>query len=153
MEDLTSFKNLVEEGVIKNLPEIEKTKYVTFYLNLFNEDIELCKKLINTSSRWSIICGYYAMHNIAKAVLAKLFNIKISGKFVHQATIIALKRFKDEINKIIGGKCNIDELLDYLEIAKNKRASSQYYRKNIGEYEKNEAYDFLKTIVEPFINL
>jgi hypothetical protein len=151
-----SYKNLVRIKTIKKLPEIEKKAYLAFHEKIWKEDFETGKSLIKTSPRWAVISGYYAMHNLAKLLLAKKFNIKISGKFVHVATIEALRNFlkeKETVQKIEKA-CElipIEELPEFLEAGKKERSKSQYYAGRLIEITSKNAEEFFKEIVEPFV--
>ena len=81
MDKKLKYEDFLRMGVIRRLPEVEREKYLSFHERLWKEDFRTCRLLINKSPRWSIISGYYAMHDLAKYLLAKKFNIKISGKF------------------------------------------------------------------------
>ena len=148
------FDDLVKEGIIKNLPEVEKQKYIQFHEKLFNEDYQLCKQLVNKYPRWSIIAGYYAMHDLAKLFLAKLFNLKVSGRNVHLAAIEALKRFKFELAEVLNkatSSIQVNDLIDMLNTGRIQRSTSQYYKTKLKRYNSNDAKDFLNNFVDPFI--
>ena len=150
------YEDFVEIGTIRILPEIEKEEYIKFHEKLWKEDYETCKELIDKSPRWSIISGYYAMHNLAKLFLAKKFRIKISGKFVHAATIEALRKYlkeKDTLERLEKGKeeLALEEISDTIEYAKRERAKSQYYSKIRVQINKNQARYFFENIVKPFV--
>jgi len=66
---------LMEEGKIEKIGELER--YLNFFENSYRDDLEHSKSNIKTFPRWSIISGYYAMHDITKLFLAKKFRIKI----------------------------------------------------------------------------
>jgi len=147
------YEDFVEIGTIRILPEIEKEDYIKFH---WKEDYETCKELIDKSPRWSIISGYYAMHNLAKLFLAKKFRIKISGKFVHAATIEALRKYlkeKDTLERLEKGKeeLALEEISDIIEYAKRERAKFQYYSKIRVQINKNRARYFFENIVKPFV--
>jgi hypothetical protein len=154
--DKFSYEDFVRVKTIKKLPEIEKESYLSFHEKIWKEDFETGKSLIKMSPRWSVIAGYYAMHNLSKFFLAKKFNIKISGKFVHAATIEALRKFlkkKGIIQKIERATkfIPIEELPDLLEVGKKERTRSQYYAGRLIEITSKGAEEFFKNIVEPFV--
>ena len=77
---------------MKRLNEVERKIWIDFHEFAYKDDLELCQEIINQHPRWSIISGYYAMHDIAKLYLGKIHNIKISGLNVHRQTIECLKK-------------------------------------------------------------
>jgi len=154
--DKLTYEDFIETGTIRKLSEVEKNAYVSFHEKIWKEDLETAKQLVEKSPRWSIIAGYYAMHDLAKLFLAKKFNLKISGKFDHAATIEALKRFlknKDAIKKFEDAleAVPVELLPEYLELGKRERAKSQYYTRRFKEIDIKNAIEFLKEVVEPFV--
>ena len=75
---------------ISRIIETERERYLNFFSNSYKENLEHCKYVIKKYPRWSIISGYYAMHDVSKLFLADKFNIKIDFN-VHQLTIDVLK--------------------------------------------------------------
>ncbi len=158
MEKKLNYEYLVKIGTIKKLPEVEKHKYIEFHDKLWKDDIKVAEKLVNENPRWSIIAGYYAMHNISKMILALKFNIKISGKYVHAAVIESLKKYFREHNladKLKNAAMNmtLDEIPELLEIARRERSKAQYYSNRNTEISSKKAKEFLNEIVYPFIEV
>jgi hypothetical protein len=84
---------------------------------------------VDKFTRWSIISGYYAMHDIAKLFLAEKFRIKVSKK-VHSTTIKFMRIFserKDLVKILEIGYKEFKELIEGLEVAKRERVKVQYY--------------------------
>jgi len=153
-----SYEDFVKTKTIRKLPEIEKRAYLTFHEKIWKEDFETGKSLIKISPRWAVIAGYYSMHNLAKLFLAKKFNIKISGKFVHAATIEAIRNFlrKKQIVQKLEKACElipIEELPEFLKVGKKERTKSQYYAGRLIEITTKEAEEFFNEIVEPFVKM
>ena len=166
------FNQLKENGTIRQLAEIEKQAYIEFHKNNYLEDKDVSIKLIETSPKWAIVAGYYAMHNITKLFLAKNYSLRISGKFVHAATIESLKYYLNE-------KAVLDKLMALLETAKEKynslnldinteeimpailkeakkeRTKAQYYthRISVSNITRQEAESFYRDVVKPFIEI
>src|SRR3989344_9549257 len=88
---------LLKSGKISRIVETEKDRYMNFFSNSYKENLEHCKFVIEKFPRWSIISGYYAMHDITKLFLADKFNIKIDFN-VHQTTIDVLSIVLNEKN-------------------------------------------------------
>jgi len=140
---------------ISRIIETEKERYLNFFSNSYKENLEHCQDVIEKYPRWSIISGYYAMHDIAKLFLADKFSIKIDFN-VHQTTIGVLKELiKDK--QIIGmlnlGYNELILLLNDLAAARKQRTKAQYYTGTEFMHEKyrKEAKIFLNKTVIPFI--
>ena len=80
---------LLKKKTISRLIEDEKSRYLNFFSKSYRENFEHCKFNLKKFPRWSIISGYYAMHDITKLLLADKFSIKIEFN-VHQTTIDVL---------------------------------------------------------------
>jgi hypothetical protein len=140
---------------ISRIVETEKERYLNFFSNSYKENLEHCKYNLEKYPRWSIISGYYSMHDLAKLFLADKFSVKIELN-VHQTTIDLLKELikdKQIINMINMGYSEFIKLLNDLSTAKKQRTKAQYYTgtKFMKEKYKGEAKIFLNTIVIPFI--
>jgi len=140
---------------ISRIIETERERYLNFFSNSYKENLEHCKYVIEKYPRWSIISGYYAMHDIAKLFLADKFNIKIDFN-VHQLTIDVLKELikNKQIVKMLNiGYNEFIRLLNDLATARKQRTKAQYYTGTKFMHEKyiNEAKIFLEKIVIPFI--
>ena len=156
MYNKLKYEDFAKAGTIRTLPEIERDDYIKFHEDLWKEDYEICKDLIEKSPRWSIISGYYAMHNMAKLFLAKNFRIKINGKFIHAAVIESLRKYlneEDVLEKLEKGvqECNLEEIPNTIEFAKRERAKSQYYSRTGIKATTSKTVYFFKNIVKPFI--
>jgi len=147
---------LFKVGKISRINEDEKQRYSNFFSNSYKENLEHCKFSLNKFPRWSIISGYYAMHDLAKLLLADRFAIKIDFS-VHETTIEVLKgliKDKTAIDMINLGYAEFVRLLNDLAVARSKRTKAQYYTgaEFLREKYKREAEEFLKRTVLPFIN-
>ena len=157
-----TYEDYVELGSIKDLEPSDKPFYIDFLQKSYKEDLENSRDVISSSPKWSIISGYYAMHNVTKYYLALKFNKKIGLPDVHEATINATKELikNKEIKELID-----IALFEYEEIipvhysligAKKERKNLQYYtdysRKN-KELTKEKADYFLNKITEKYIEL
>ena len=153
------------------LPATEKNNYIKFHKNAFEEDLRHSEKNLLEFPRWSIISGYYCMHNLTKLFLAEKFNIKLSSPNSHIKTIKALEHFikDDELKK---------KLLELLKEAKNiyytaerlkertlpillkkgkqERGKAQYYSEDYTKGTKpnpQKASYFIDTVVAPYVKL
>ena len=156
------FEQFLSEGIIKRLSETERQDYIRFFEHTYTDNIKAAKDNLETHPRWAIISGYYAMHDIAKLFLARRFSLKIGEKRVHLAAITALQAVLKEENT----KARLLELLEkaenvfsvnisrYLAKGRKEREKVQYYNfKTDFNKIRDNAYLFLKEIVEPFIKI
>lgn len=157
-----------EPNLYERLPEVEREFWIKFHENVYKDDLKHAEKDMTEFPRWSIISGYYAMHDITKLYLGKIHNIKITGENVHSKTLEALSKFirdKKEKEKII-------ELLKKAEISffnvtrlqekilplmlrkgKTERGKTQYYSKDFLEIKTQRSVYFFDNIVKPYIGL
>lgn len=164
------FFELVKAKAIVKLTDIEREDYLRFFKSTYKDNLETAIDNLRKHPRWSIIAGYYAMHDMAKLFLAKQYSLKIVDR-VHFATIIALsnllKENEQQISKAIAllkqAKEIFDEnimgikpteLVSYLRKGKIEREKAQYYHPKIDLKEISEkALYFLDNVVKPFIKL
>jgi len=161
------FDEFVREGTIKQLSAAEKKDYISFHSNAYKEDIKVAEKLSLISPRWTIVAGYYAMHDITKLYLAEQHNLKLSQRGVHAAAIVALRKvLEDKKVKAIAIKLlekaeNIYEIYGsraqaipvILSRSKREREKAQYYSATATAVELKKAMDFLEKIVRPYLDL
>ncbi len=153
------------------LPATERENFLLFHELAFKEDLGLAKKLVVEYPRWSIIIGYYSMHDITKFYLGKKFNVKIGPPNVHGQAILALEHFipdpvlKSRVMKLLREAKDIyfdverlkeKALPALLKKGRQDRAKSQYYTSDFSKkssLSSNKAEEFLKKIVEPYVRL
>lgn len=126
---MVSIETLMKEGKISRIKELEIERYVNFFENSSKDNLEHCKATIKTFPRWSIISGYYAMHDITKLLIAKKFRLKIELE-VHATTIKVLRNLikdKEVIRLIEKGYKEFISLANDLAEAKRQRTKAQYY--------------------------
>ena len=146
---------LFKSGKISRIIETEKTRYLNFFANSYKENLEHCKFVLERFPRWSIISGYYAMHDLTKLFLADKFEIKVDFN-VHQTTIEVLSgliKEKKIIEMLNLGYKEFLKLLNDLATARSKRTKAQYYTGTIfmkGKYKK-DALEFLNNLVVPYL--
>ncbi len=147
---------LFKTGRISRIVETERGRYLDFFSNSYKENLEHSKFVIEKFPRWSIISGYYAMHDLAKLFLADKFSIKVD--FNVHLTVIELfgEIIKDkELAKMLNiGYKEFLNLLNDLATAKGQRTKAQYYTgtKFMKEKYQKEAKIFLESTVTNFIN-
>jgi len=146
---------LLKKGRISRISDLEIERYVNFFENSYRENLEHSKFNINKFPRWSIISGYYAMHDISKLLFAKKFRIKIESK-VHITTIIVLRELiknKHLVNLMKQGYKEFLALANDLEEAKKERVKAQYYTRTsfMKEQYQKGAIEFNENVVIPFV--
>ena len=122
-------ENLLKKGIIKKIVETEISRYTNFFTNSYEENLGHCRAVLTTFPRWSIISGYYAMHDITKLFLAKKFQIKIDAK-VHKTTIKITEEITEDKQLLKLLKIGYEEFIKIaadLTEARNKRQKAQYY--------------------------
>ncbi len=163
-----TYEGYIKAGIIKPLSTIEKRKYEKYHLENYQEDQKVCLKLTNESPKWSIISGYYSMHNITKLFLAK-FNIKIGHESAHTATLFALKKvIQDEKVKakaidllkkaeqtyeILNSYLKEKILANMLSASMGKRSEAQYYSEEGKQIQLLNALSFQEDIIKPYIEI
>ena len=146
---------LFKSKKISRIIETERERYLNFFSNSYRENLEHCKYVIEKYPRWSIISGYYAMHDISKLFIADKFSIKIDFN-VHQTTIEILRELikdKQIIAMLNMGHNEFIKLLNDLANAKTERTKAQYYTGTefMHEKYKKDAKIFLEKTVIPFL--
>lgn len=157
-----------DSELYENLSEVEKESWIKFHENVYKDDLKHSEKDLMEFPRWSIISGYYAMHDITKLYLGKIHDIKITGENVHTKVIDALNKFiqdKQEKDKIIGllNKAEISffnvlrlqekTLPLMLRKGKTERGKTQYYSKDFSDITSQRAVYFFDNIVKPYIEI
>lgn len=145
----------MKKGQITAIVETEIPRYTNFFDNSYKENLEHANFVLANFPRWSIISGYYAMHDITKLFLAEQFRIKIEFK-VHETTINVIKELtKDkEILKLLKtGYSEFISIANDLAKAKKERIKAQYYTGSDFSKEKykEKANFFLENIVNQYI--
>lgn len=126
---MVKLDTLFKKRFISKISDLEIDRYINFFENSWKDNLEHSKKNIKDFPRWSIISGYYAMHDITKLLIAKQFMIKIDFK-VHKTTIQILKELikdKDLVKILKKGYQEFLNLANDLEEAKKERVKVQYY--------------------------
>ncbi len=120
----------LEKGIIKKIVETEIERYTHFLTSSYKENLEHCKFNLEKFPRWSIISGYYAMHDITKLFLVKKFQIKIDIK-VHKTVLRITEEItkdKEILNLLKVGYEEFTKMASDLTEAREERQQAQYYR-------------------------
>ncbi|MDI6737105.1 MAG: hypothetical protein QME12_01150 [Nanoarchaeota archaeon] len=163
------FEEFREKGVISSLPKAEKEKYAGFHKDAYKDDLKAAEALFAVSPRGAIIAGYYSMHDIAKLYLADQHNLKITGRGVHLAAIVALrkvlsdKRAKEQAIRLLREAERVYEIFSthfkkgiiplMLGKGRDEREKSQYYSDKHEKLAFEKSAEFNEQIVSPFIEL
>lgn len=152
---MVKINTLFEEGKISRISDLEIERYANFFENSYQDNLRHSEKNANDFPRWSIISGYYAMHDMAKLLISKKFRIKVDFK-VHATTIALLRELtKDsELAALIeDGYREFLSLANDLEEAKRQRVKVQYYTgtRFLRDEYRCKASEFHAKTVMPFI--
>lgn len=160
-----------KESLWIELPQTEKKNYLEFHQQAYLEDLQHAEENMLKYPRWSIISGYYAMHDLTKLFFALNYNFKITSPQIHLKVILVLEeKIKDETIK----KKLIDLLKEakeeYFQVerlkekviplllkeAKKERGKAQYYTEDFSQERKTtpqRAAYFLDNFVKPYIQI
>jgi len=156
-----TLENYKEQGSVRDLTPNEKEYYIPFLETTCKDNVRASEYLLIKFPRWSIIAGYYAMHDVSKLYLGKKYNLKFTQPQVHAAVIQALREFvkrKDIISLIEKAGQEYDQIIS-LHLAllqgKEEREKSQYYTSVSVKPEvsiRKSSY-FLEKLVKAYIKL
>ena len=159
------------EPLWRELPATERENYLIFHQEAYKEDLSHAEETLLKFPRWSIISGYYAMHDLTKYFLAQKLNIKVSSPDIHAKTIEVLEHFikdKELREKLVlllkeakNAYFDIERLKEkvvplMLKQAKKERGKSQYYTEDFTKertVNAQRATYFLDNFVRPYVKL
>lgn len=152
---MVKVETLLQEGKIFRISELELARYVSFFEGSYLDNLAHSEAVLSAFPRWSIISGYYAMHDITKLLLAKKFRIKIELE-VHATTIKVLGELiknKEILSLIKKGYREFTSLANDLAEAKKERVKVQYYTGTAFMKEQYvlRAKEFLERIVRIYL--
>ncbi|OGM03143.1 hypothetical protein A3K72_00420 [Candidatus Woesearchaeota archaeon RBG_13_36_6] len=156
-----SLQGYREQGTVRDLTPQEKGYYQTFLETTYKDNLKASDFLLVKFPRWSIISGYYTMHDISKLYLAKQFNLKFSQPEVHGAVIQTLRELvkrKDILELIEEANEEYENIISLhlsLKQGKEEREKTQYYTSETIKAEVNlqKGSYFLERLVKPYIKL
>jgi len=148
---MVSIDVLFKEGKISLIRDLELNRYISFFENSFKDNLWHSAKNVCEFPRWSIISGYYAMHDISKLIIAKRLKIKVDFE-VHSTTIKILKEMVNDIEVVNLFEKGYAEFLSFandLDEAKKERTKMQYYTGTgfLKEEYKKKAMEFYTNVV------
>ena len=152
---MVRLETLLSEGKISKISELELGRYANFFEASFKDNLECSKFTAERFPRWSIIAGYYSMHDITKLLLAKKFRVKIELE-VHATTIKVLRELiknREILRLIEEGYKEFISLANDLAEAKDQRTKVQYYTGTafMREHYQKISREFFSSVVEPYI--
>lgn len=146
---------LEKEGKISRIRETELERYIGFFTSSYQDNLSHAQDNIGKYPRWSIISGYYAMHDVSKLLIAKVYRLKVERR-VHATTIKVLRELlKDEetLKLIEEGYEEFQNLATELGDAKKDRIKVQYYTGTsfMRDKYKQRASEFYEGLVKPYV--
>lgn len=152
---MVKIETLIAENKVSKINELELERYLNFFTQSYQDNLKHCLAVAETFPRWSIISGYYAMHDLTKLFLAKQFRLKIEFE-VHATTIKVLAEViknKELLVLIKKGYQEFISLANDLAEAKTERTKTQYYTGTdfMKEEYQHKAKTFHEETVEPFM--
>ncbi len=145
----------LKKGLITKIIETELLRYLNFFEHSYKENFDCAEHLTETFPRWSIIAGYYAMHDVTKLFLAKRFLIKVELK-VHKTTIELMHFISTDAETLKLLETGYEEFLKMandLADAKEERVKAQYYTGSdfMKERYREKAAQFIQEVVKPYL--
>lgn len=142
---------LKDRGKLSRISDLEISRYIDFFTNSYKDNLSHSEYVMEAYPRWSIISGYYAMHDITKLLLAKKFRLKVERE-VHATAIETLRELiKDTIllQLLEDGYKEFLHLASDLEEARDERTKVQYYTGTpyLNAQYRKRAMEFHKTFV------
>jgi len=136
----SNVKNYMQEGLLKEV-RVKEEQVKKILLGDCKESLKVAEILFNNnySSLWTIVCSYYSMYYISRAVLYELgYNTgeNRTHKVVSDALIVHVRNklkeslledyeeLREEALEISGNKA--DELLENFDFERVKRSRFQY---------------------------
>lgn len=147
---------LESEGKVSRIKETELERYSSFFTASYQDNLKHSETNAESFPRWSIISGYYAMHDISKLLIARIYRLKIDRE-VHATTIKVLREIlkdAEALRFMEEGYEEFQNLADELSDAKRDRVKVQYYTGTDfmrGKYKKR-ALEFGIEVVKPYID-
>ena len=146
---------LYKEKKISKIKETELVRYINFFSATYKDNLIHSEDNITKHPRWSIISGYYAMHDVSKLFIAKKYRFRID-RDIHATTIKVLKELlkdKETLKLIEKGFEEYKTLSDDLKDAKIERVKMQYYTGTpfLKEKYANKSKNFYYDVVMPYI--
>jgi len=154
-------KDYKEQGTVKDITPEEKEYYEKFLEENYKDNMVASEYLAIKHPRWSVISGYYAMHDVSKLYLAKQFNLKFSFPEIHAAVIQALRELVDNkkvLELISKAEEEYEEIINLhltLRRGKDEREKTQYYKsiETNSKVPMQKSSYFIEKLVKPYIKL
>ncbi len=136
----SNVKSYLDQGLLQKIT-VQDTNVKRILIKNADESLKVAENSLNSLSSylWAIVCSYYSMYYISKAVLYS-YNYKVGEQISHKVTADALivyirKKLKDslledyeetknEALEIAGLKAN--EIIESFDLERVKRSKFQY---------------------------
>jgi hypothetical protein len=155
---MLTIEDLIADDRISRISDYEKSRYINFFDTTYKDDLELSRYVLEKHPRWSIISGYYAMHDVTKLFLARNYGYKVHDVDVHSTTISLLslvlrQSHEDLVSLFESGYEEYKNMVGELSGARNERRKAQYYTGSefTRDYYLSRARKFYDKKVEPYI--
>ena len=84
-------ETLLKDRQIKRLNDLDVDRFLTTYKEGYQENLECMTFILDKFPRWSIVLGYFAMHDISKLLIVKKMRVKVDFD-AHTNTIRLLEQ-------------------------------------------------------------
>lgn len=156
-----SIEQYRQAGTVRDLAPNEKEPYARFLSVTYKDNLLASEFNMLKHPRWSIIAGYYAMHDASKLFLARKFGLRLTMPNIHAGVIQCLRELVDrkdilEYIEKAEEECNdIISLHLALQQGKDEREKSQYYisENTQPKISMQKASYFLEKVVKPYIKI
>ena len=150
-----------QAGTVRDLAPTEREPYISFLSATYQDNLAAAEFNLLKHPRWSIIAGYYAMHDASKLILAKKFGLKLTMPNIHAGVIQCLRELlkrKDILAYLEKAKEEYREIISLhlaLQQGKDEREKSQYYTSESikPEIGIQKASYFLEKLVKPYLKI
>jgi hypothetical protein len=148
-------------GTVRDLAPNEKEAYFGFLSITYKDNLAASEFNMLKHPRWSIIAGYYAMHDASKLFLARKFGLKLTMPNIHAGVIQCLRELvnrKDILEYLEKAEGEYKEIISLhlaMQQGKDEREKSQYYISEIitPEISIQKASYFLENLVKPYVKI
>ncbi|HDR53806.1 MAG TPA: hypothetical protein ENN60_04045 [archaeon] len=124
-------ESLLREGLVARLNDLELDRFLRVYEQGYMENLKCMDFVLDPFPRWSVVVGYFAMHDISKLLIAKKQMLKVKGEKAHKVAIELLKELvkdKTMAKMLEEGYEKFRSLADELDEGRRNRIRAQYYK-------------------------
>ncbi len=151
---MPGYESYIKARKISRINDLEIDRYVNFFMESYKDDLANCEYVVERHPRWSIISGYYAMHDITKLFFAKSYRLKVNKPETHETTIniLAILLKQKEVIALFQAGYEYKQMAYDLFDAREERSKAQYYTGSdyARDYYAKKSNEFLETVVKPY---